>query len=162
MTPEIDRKIAELQQMTVKQLQSDYLKVFAETPRSRHKQHLMQRIAWRLQAQAEGDLTERARRRAEQLACDADLRVRAPRRQPPSACVPKMPAAALRDPRLPMPGTLLVRSYRGETRQIKVLEQGFEYEGQVFHSLRAVAKRITGQHWNGYHFFGLSEGKTDS
>ena len=85
MNLEIDRKIAELQRMTVRQLQSDYLRVFGEMPRSRHKQHLVRQIAWRLQALAEGDLSQRARRRAEELACDADLRVRAPRRQPRAA-----------------------------------------------------------------------------
>ena len=57
---------------------------------------------------------------------------------------------------------MLVRSYRGETLQVKVLEEGFEYSGQFCASLTAVAKRITGQHWNGYHFFGLSERKQES
>ncbi len=162
MPLEIDHKIAELKQMTVQQLQSYHFKVFGEIPRSRHKQHLLKRIAWRLQALAEGDLTQRARLRAAELACDADIRVRAPRRRPRAAAIPKMPAAAPRDPRLPMPGTILVRSYRGETLQVKVLEHGFEYDGQVFVSLTAVAKQITGQHWNGFHFFGLSKGKKAS
>ena len=162
MPQEIDRKISELKQMTVHELKNYHLKLFGETPRSRHKQHLLKRIVWRLQALAEGDLSERARQRAVELACDADIRVRAPRRRPRAAAIPKLPPAAPRDRRLPMPGTLLVRSYRGETLQVKVLEHGFEYEGQVCASLTAVAKRITGQHWNGYHFFGLSERKQES
>jgi len=53
--------------------------VFAEKTRCRHREHLFRRIAWRLQALAEGDLTERARERASQLARDADLRMIAPR-----------------------------------------------------------------------------------
>ncbi len=162
MLPEIDRNISELKQMTVHELKNYHLELLGETPRSRHKQHLLKRIVWRLQSLAEGDLSERARRRAVELACDADIRVRAPRRRPRAAAIPKLPAAAPRDWRLPMPGTLLVRSYRGETLQIKVLEHGFEYDGQFCASLTAVAKRITGQHWNGYHFFGLSEGKQES
>ncbi len=162
MLPEIDRNISELKQMTVHELKNYHLKLFGETPRSRHKQHLLKRIVWRLQSLAEGDLSERARQRAVELACDADIRVRAPRRRPRAAAIPKLPAAAPRDRRLPMPGTLLVRSYRRETLQVKVLEEGFEYDGQIFASLTAVAKRITGQHWNGYHFFGLSERKQAS
>ncbi len=162
MTLEIDRKVAELKQMTVNELKNYHFKLFGETPRSRHKQHLLKRITWRLQALAEGDLTQRARRRAAELAYDADIRVRAPRRQPRAASVPKEPPISPRDPRLPMPGTLLVRSYRGETLQVKVLEHGFEYDGKVFASLTAVAERITGKHWNGYHFFGLSERKQAS
>ena len=32
---------------------------------------------------------------------------------------------------------------------------GFEYDGRTYRSLSAVAKRITGQQWNGFLFFGL-------
>ena len=158
MALDIDREIAALRQMTVLQLRSRHQELFGEPPRSAHKEHLVRRIAWRLQALAEGDLSERARRRAVELACDADLRLRAPRRQHPSA--PEQTnrpedSPPLRDPRLPRPGTLLIRRYRGGTRQVKVLEQGFEYEGHLYGSLTAVVRKITGKHWNGYHFFGL-------
>ena len=61
--------------------------------------------------------------------------------------------------RVPPPGTLLVRCYRRQTLQVKVLEQGFEYDDRRYRSLTAVARQITGKHWNGYHFFGLSKGK---
>ena len=162
MPIEIDRKIAELKQMTVNELKNYHVKLFGEPARSRHKQHLLKRIAWRLQVMAEGDLSERARRRANELARDADMRVRAPRQRRRVAAIPRIPAAAPHDSRLPMPGTLLVRSYKGETLQVKVLEDGFEYDGKVFASLTAVARKITGQHWNGFHFFGLSEAKKAS
>ena len=59
------------------------------------------------------------------------------------------------DDRLPLPGTVIVREYKGQARQVKVLPAGFEYEGEVYKSLSAVAKAITGQHCNGYHFFRL-------
>jgi hypothetical protein len=54
-------------------------KVFGYQPRSRNQEWLLKRIAWGLQANQEGDLSERARRRAEELANDADLRLTAPR-----------------------------------------------------------------------------------
>jgi hypothetical protein len=38
---------------------------------------------------------------------------------------------------------------------VTVLPTGFEFEGDVFKSLSAVAKAVTGQHCNGYHFFRL-------
>ena len=75
---DIDSLIAEFSRMTVGQLRQRYLDVFGEPTRSGHKQHLIRRIAWRLQALAEGDLSERARRRAVELANDADLRIGAP------------------------------------------------------------------------------------
>ena len=50
---------------------------------------------------------------------------------------------------------MLTRTYRGRRVEAKVLPQGFEYEGQVYRSLSAVAKAVTGSHWNGLLFFGL-------
>jgi hypothetical protein len=52
-----------------------------------------------------------------------------------------------------------VRCYRRKTLQVKVLRQGFEFNDRIYRSLTAVAKQITGKHWNGYHFFGLGKGK---
>src|SRR5664279_2551168 len=73
------KEIEELSRMTVGQLRQKYMEVFGEESRSNHKQFLFRRVAWRIQALAEGGLTERARRRALEIANDADLRIRAPR-----------------------------------------------------------------------------------
>jgi hypothetical protein len=59
------------------------------------------------------------------------------------------------DERLPRPGSLLTRRYKGRTLQVEVLEHGFAYDGQVYRSLSAVAKAVTGSHCNGYLFFRL-------
>src|ERR1700721_2743235 len=72
-------EIDELSRMTVGQLRQKYQQVFGEESRSNHKQFLFRRIAWRIQALAEGGLSERARRRALEIANDADLRIRAPK-----------------------------------------------------------------------------------
>ena len=58
--------------------------------------------------------------------------------------------------RLPIAGTVLTRKYRGRQVETKVLPNGFECEGQVYRSLSAVAKAVTGSHWNGHLFFGLT------
>ncbi len=63
MNATVRKQIEEVQQMTVKQLHAKYQEVFGEESRSNHRQFLVRRIAWRLQALAEGDLSERARRR---------------------------------------------------------------------------------------------------
>jgi hypothetical protein len=65
--------------------------------------------------------------------------------------------AFVADQRLPPPGTILVRDYKGQSLQVRVRSDGFEYEGQVFPSLSAVAKEITGSHCNGYHFFRIGK-----
>lgn len=70
-------QIEGLRHMTVGQLKEKYLEAFGEASRSNHKQFLFRRVAWRLQANAWGGLSERARRRALEIANDADLRIRA-------------------------------------------------------------------------------------
>ena len=72
----IEAQINRLRAMTVSQLQAKYLEVFGEPTNSHNKDWLVKRIAWRMQALAEGPLSERARKRAAELANDADLRVR--------------------------------------------------------------------------------------
>ena len=61
------------------------------------------------------------------------------------------------DDRLPRPGTILTRRYKGRTLQVEVLEQGFAFEGRTYRSLSAVAKAVTGSHCSGHFFFGLTE-----
>ena len=62
-------------------------------------------------------------------------------------------------PRKLTPGTRLVRDWHGSGHTVVVLEDGFEYDGRHWKSLTAIARAITGTHWNGYRFFGLSGGK---
>ena len=64
-----------------------------------------------------------------------------------------------RDPRLPLPGVVLRRRFRGQEIELKVLVDGFEYQGGKFASLSAVAERVTGTRWNGFVFFGLQARK---
>jgi len=63
--------------------------------------------------------------------------------------------SSLKDNRLPIPGSTITKTYKGNDIQVKVLEKGFEYKGKIYKSLSAIAKEITGNHWNGYIFFGL-------
>ncbi len=155
----IGREIAALQRMAPKELRARYAEVFGEQTRSGNKPALIKRIAWRLQARAEGGLSERAQRRAEQLARDADLRL-----TPPKG--PKSEEAGWTktgticggvDDRLPPPGTVIARGYKGQTLRVTVLQDGFEHEGEVYRTLSAAAKAITGSHCNGYLFFRLGK-----
>ena len=154
----VAKEVAAMELMTVDQLRAKYADVFGEPTRSRHKEYLIKRIIWRMQANAEGGLSERARLRAMELANDADLRVTPPRERklsPDSDQRTKTVATKIRPNNELMPGTTLVRDYKGRTVRVKVLPDGFECEGDRYKSLTAVAKAITGKHWNGYHFFNL-------
>ena len=158
----IEETVAALGRMTVGQLRQKYLEVFGEPTRSGNRDFLFKRLAWRIQSLVEGTLSERARKRAEELARDADLRLTFPRPPKPrvdagmTTVVMPAPKTVTAHDRLPVPGTVLTRKYRGRQVEAKVLPYGFEYEGQVYRSLSAVAKAVTGSHWNGHLFFGLT------
>jgi hypothetical protein len=68
-----------------------------------------------------------------------------------------MAPGPVRDPRLPKPGTVLSRPYRGHDIRVSVLEKGFEHAGRPYRSLSAIAREVTGQRWNGLLFFGLTK-----
>ncbi len=154
MEVNIVTEVATLQRLSVGQLRQRFAELFGETTHASNRTWLIKRIAWRLQALAEGDLSERARRRATELARDADLRLNPPRSKTTTAAPPEpvhVPTPV--DHRLPPPGTILTRPYKGQLVQVQVLTDGFAYAGRVYPSLSAVAKAITGSHCNGYHFF---------
>jgi hypothetical protein len=158
MRADMGPEVTALEQMTVAELRQRYAQVFGEATRTGHKTWLVRRIAWRLQALAEGDLSERARRRAAELANDADLRLLPPKNKQstPRERLPAIPVSDKSDKRLPPPGSTLARRYKGRMVQVRVLRNGFEYEGSTYPSLSAVAKAITGSHCNGFLFFRLA------
>lgn len=159
MTPSITKEVARMRQMTVGELREKYAEVFGESTRSRHKDHLIKRIAWRMQTIAEGGLSERARRRAMELANYADLRVSAPqtRKRSGNGAVKTSPSNTA-DGRTLLPGMVLTRTYKGCQLQVMVLPDGFEFEGERYRSLSAIAKAVTGSHWSGHRFFGIQKG----
>jgi len=154
------KELAELQRMGPVQLRAKHLEVFGQPTRTGNKAYLVKRIGWRLQMLAEGDLSQRAQRRAAELANDADIRMTVPKSPPPllrasgTVVAGRLPGSTA----VPMPGTVLARNYKGKTVQVTVLADGFDHEGTVYKSLSAVAQAVTGCHWNGHLFFGLRNG----
>lgn len=154
----LTHQIRELRQMSVGQLRAHYAEVFGEENRSRNKDYLVRRIAWRIQANASGGITERARLRAEELANEADLRVSHTRPEPVEDAVAatlSAPFSPSRDPRLPPPGTVISREFRGQIISVQVEVDSFRWNGQQFKTLSAIAKEVTGKSWNGFVFFKL-------
>jgi len=153
-------EVEKLRRASVSSLQTRYRELFQQEARSRHREHLFRKIVWRLQALAEGELSERARVRAQEIANDADLRILAPRdffntSGQPVEIIPGKQSKKLNDPRLPMVGTMLRRSWKGRTILVEVLANGFRYENRQFPSLSNIALEVTGTRWNGFSFFGL-------
>jgi hypothetical protein len=149
-------EIARLEKASVSTLVARFEDIFGQQCRSRNKRYLIRRIAWRLQADAEGGLSERALKRAAELALDSEVRVTPPRNYAPQRIVvADVSSPQFRDKRLPPAGSFLQREYKGQPIRVLVLEDGFEYEGRQFKSLTAIANAITGSHVNGYQFFRL-------
>ena len=105
-----------------------------------------------------GGLSERAKRRSEEIANDLDSRHLPPRKPTGSQDGPHeiLPARVAATGTHPAPGTILRREHQGQVHEVLVLENGrFEYQNSVYRSLSGIAKEITGSVWSGPLFFGL-------
>ena len=141
------REIDELRDAPFSRLREKHRELFGEEPRSKHKDQLFRRMAWRLQALAEGGLSQRAFQRAGAIANEADLRIRPPAGM--REALAQIPASAAGgrvrsryDRRIPSPGTILSRDFGGETITVKVLLEGFEHQGKCYRSLSARSRSV--------------------
>ena len=133
------KQVAALPGMTTSQLKEMWRKYNKTEPPPHNRAFLESRLAYRIQELAMGGLPALAEKRMERLATEKDA--------------PKDKRKAVGD-RL-LPGTRLVRNWKGVDHYCMVLDEGFEYQGRRFRSLSAVANFITGTRWNGLVFFGL-------
>jgi len=162
MPESVVARVKELQWMSVSRLREKWLAVFDTDPPNRSRGYLWRRLAWKIQEDhyAAMSLEERARVAEMRIEIDAGPpTVWSKRKRERTATrTPQKLAPGRRDPRLPMPGTVISRSYKGAELTVKVLDKGFEFEGRVYRSLSAIAREVTGTSWNGFNFFGLTEG----
>lgn len=135
MTESIASQVAKLEKMSLAELKKKWLEVFGEETRQRHRDHLWKRLARKLQK--------------DQL--------------PAGEPLPEMPrprkdrTRSASGRRVPPPGSMLTRTYKDQEIAVTVLDDGFEFDGQVYRSLSAIARAVTGTSWNGYTFFGLGK-----
>ncbi len=149
----IAQEIAELRGMDTPALVERYEELYGRPPRCRNREHLWKRCAWKLQEQRFGGLSGAAKRRLEELIAEIDL---------PIGEHQQTVTGALRSPtRAPQHqvGTVFTRTWKGREIRTVAIEGGYEYEGAVYRSLSAVAKAVTGSHWNGRLFFNLTTRK---
>jgi hypothetical protein len=163
LTAEMREEIESLPTLTVNELRGKFGEVLGYATGSRNRQFLMRKITWGIQARQWGDISPAARQRAHELADLRFLRIRMAREiQVPvleGGSVSRRKIKLSRDPRLPMPGCLLTKDWGERRIEVRVVDDGFEFEGRRYRSLSAVAKEVTGTNWNGFMFFGLGGGK---
>lgn len=121
-------RIDHLDSLSLDDLRALWKRRWGISPELRSKSLLRGLIAWRIQAEVQGGLSEDARRRIR------------------GTSVPR--------PTL-VTGTRLAREYRGVVHEVEIVAGGVSYAGRTYRSLTQVAGVITGTHWNGHRFFGL-------
>ncbi len=121
-----------------------------EAPCSNNKVFLWRKIAYRLQEIEYGGLSSKTQSRISALIEQYDPINNKMFRPQHNAIKGR---AGGRDTRLPIPGAIIRKEYKGQILEVKVLEKGFEYQSQIYRTLSAVAKAVTGAHWNGHLFF---------
>lgn len=139
-------ELAALQRLTVGQLRTRYAEVFGESTRSGNRPHLIKRIIRRMQALRDGGISDRARRRAAELLDESRLRNFAPQPRAGPTTNPLVEVGTIppSDTRL-IPGTVLRRKYENRTLLVRVLSNGFEFDGEFFRLLTAIEEiRIRG------------------
>jgi len=148
-------KIMGLKDMSLEELKQKYEEVFtgSKAP-SNNKVYLWRRIAYRMQEREYGELSEKVQGKIEEFIQKYDP-INNKALRPDNAETPEPSKKLKRDNRLPIPGTIITKEYKGNKIQVKILESGFEYNNKAYKSLSAIAKEATGAHWNGYLFFGL-------
>lgn len=141
-------EIARLPGLGLDDLRERWRRLFDEEPPSYGRRFLVERLAYRMQELELGGLSDETRRRMdallEEAGCDEmGRRTRGKKngRRPAEQAL--------------LPGTLITREWRGERYEVSVLPRGFEYQGRPYRSLSAIAREITGGHWNGRLFFGV-------
>ncbi len=138
----IIKQVADLQEMPIADLKKKWTELHPKTdPPPFNRQFLVRRLGHRIQELSLGGVPERTEKRMDRLANEEDT--------------PELPRRLPGD-RL-LPGTRLVRDWKGVEYCCIVLDDGFECQGRKFGSLSSAANFITGSKWNGRVFFGLKK-----
>jgi hypothetical protein len=138
-------RLAALKTLSVNELKSEWQVLFNTPAPNNSRRFLESRLAYRIQELTYGGPDKQTRRVLDLLANEVEGTLKR--------------KSQISDPRNPVVGTKLIREWNGEAHTVTVLRDGFEWRGQRYKSLSAVARTITGTRWNGYRFFGLRERK---
>jgi hypothetical protein len=138
---EVDRQIAQLLDRTTQELRLAWRQLYRTGPPAGLSRDLLIRaLAHQLQERTQGGAGAALRRRLRTLATEFEKG-----------------STSFASGVVPKTGARLVRQWRGHTHTVVVGENGFEYEGQRYRSLTVIAERITGTHWSGPRFFGVTK-----
>ena len=144
------KQIAELERMDGKQLKDRWKELFGNEAPGYNKRFLVKRLAYKIQENAYGGLPEETLNQMKDILKEAGYDEQGIHKENKNDEKDKKP-------RIPVRGARLVREWKGETHEVLVIKNGFEYQGRKYKSLSAVAREITDTRWNGPKFFGLRD-----
>lgn len=147
-------EISELKQNNLAEIQSKYKELFNQDPSSNNKVYLWRKIAYRNQELEFGGISAEAKNKLDELIQRYEP-INNTLLRPENENTMGKKTSRTNDRRLPIPGSIITKKYNGQKIMVKVLKNGFEYNGAIYKSLSSVASLIAGNHWNGYLFFGL-------
>ena len=152
MADSVVRQVAGLKNLSHDELKDMYQLLHGREAPAYNRNFLMKRLAYRIQEIAYGGVSERTHAKLDRVLEENGFDENAMPRRCPSGRT-KLPKDA------PILGCTFVREWKGRRHEVNALRDGFEWEGRKYRSLTAVAKAITGTHWNGRAFFGVSSGR---
>jgi len=156
METNVEIKITAITKLNAEELQKVYKELFpGESKFSHNRRYLVRKICHRMQELEFGSISVRALHRIQELIDKYDPINNKAVRPDMDALNQNFSNRPFRDKRLPIPGSRIIRVYKGRRLEIKVLERGFEFDGKVYKSLSAVVHMITGSNWNAFDFFKL-------
>jgi hypothetical protein len=142
MQIETDLTLENLETLSRTGLKKGFGRLYGKPPPKQvSSEFLTANIAYRLQENQFGGLTDKTKKRLTRIAKELE-------KDPTYDPAPKQDIRA---------GTCLIREWQGEIYEVTVLEEGFEYQSQRFRSLSKIAFEITGTKWSGPAFFGLKK-----
>ena len=143
----LEDEIAHLRDLDLHGLRARWKSQFRQQPPPHLPRHLLFAVlAYRLQADALGDLNPVTARLLKQVASDGG-----------TAEASRLTEAFGRRGIELKPGTILMREWNAQAYRVMVVDEGFALNGKTYDSLSQVALAITGTHWNGPRFFGLRD-----
>ena len=141
---QVMQQLAELDHLAIDQLADRWRALIGGDAPRRNRRYLVKRLAYRIQELAYGGLSTETKT---QLAETYQRQGRV------SRSTDAQPAQSI------LPGTALLREWRGTVYRVTVCRNGYEYAGKLYTSLTAIACAITGAKCSGPAFFRVKEGQ---
>ena len=147
----VSARVAALDQAATDDLIAEFRRLNGRPARTRNRAWLVRKVAWAIQAEAFGGLSDKAKKRLDELIAQ----IGGPLGSADRTVTTTLPGK--RKPNAPAVGTTLTRTWHGEQIIVHCRDNGYEHDGLLYRSLSAVAAHVTGAHWNGNLFFGVTK-----